>query len=346
MLQKTVLLLLLLLTSCTAARMNSSLDPVKTGQPHLKAVVDRNAAVGFSGVVLVAQGADVLLLDGFGPSGSAPVARTSRFWIASTGKQFTSAGILKLVDQGKLRLDDQLAHFFTRAPAEKAAISVRQLLSHTSGLGQSYVSEAQSNRDVAVDRMLAEPLQGSPGSGFRYSNSNIQLAAAIIEVVSGMSFGDFTRRHLWRSAGLVSTGFAGDDGASGVYPIAGELPPRLRQAYWGEQGVYSSAGDLFRWYRALKAGRILRPESVQTLFEPVVKIGEGQAALGWFTGVSPAGQRMIFTRGNEDFGANSLIYAYPNQDVLIIILTHAGTADGDLSWSRKLHRELEAELQL
>ena len=378
---RAILALLLMLAACgcaspAAERRLASNDPLASA---VRSVAESNAAAGFAGVVLVARGDQILLFEGYGQAGGEAIERDSRFWIASAGKQFVAAAILQLAERGRLRLDDPLWRFFPGAPPDKAAITIRQLLSHTSGLGQSYVSENQTGREQAVAQMLAEPLQGPPGSAFRYSNSNIQLAAAIVEavsqmlaeplqeppgaafrysnsniqlaaaiveVISGLDYADFARRHLWRPAGLVATGLAGDEGAEEVLPIGRPLPPRLRQAYWGEQGAYSSAGDLFRWYRALRRGRILGPESLETLFAPVIAIGEGHSALGWFTGVSPSGQRLIFTRGNEDFGANSLIYAYPDRDILIIVLTHAGNAADGTSWSRKVHRELEAALGL
>jgi CubicO group peptidase (beta-lactamase class C family) len=163
---------------------------------------------GFSGVVLVMSGAKPLLYRGYGTIAGRAVRRDDRFWIASAGKQFAAAAIMRLVERGRIRLDDSLIRFFPDAPADKASITIRQLLSHTSGLGQSYASEEQPDRSSAVARMLAEPLQGPPGSGFRYSNSNVQLAAAIVEVSSGTSYADYVRRELWRPASLRSTGFA------------------------------------------------------------------------------------------------------------------------------------------
>lgn len=300
----------------------------------------------FAGVILVARGPRTLLFHGYGEVGGAPLQPDSRFWVASIGKQFAAAAILKLTERGRISLDDPLVRFFANAPSDKAAITIRQLLSHTSGLGQSYVSEQQSSRESAVARMFAEPLKGRPGGEFGYSNSNIQLAAAIVEVASGMSYPEFVKRELWRPAGLRATGFAGSAGAARVAPVRGALPNRLQRTYWGEQGVYSTAGDLLRWYRALISGRILNPASVETMFSPIQKIGEGHATLGWFRGRTGSGSEYIFVRGNEDFGANGLLYAYPASNTVIIVLTHAGNADDETSWSRAVLRSLEQQLAL
>ena len=300
---------------------------------------------GFHGVAIVAQGDRVLLDQASGAVGGRAIRRDDRFWVASVGKQFAAAAILKLVEQGKLGLDDPIGRILPDVPADKAPITVRQLLAHTSGLAQSYVSEKQPDRASALRAMLAEPLQGPPGEKFRYSNSNIQLAAAVIEVVSGETYADFARDRLWTPAGMRSTGLAGSPEATAVLPIKGELPPRLRQSYWGEQGVFSSAPDLLRWYRALSAGRVLKPESVQIMFAPAARTGEGHATLGWFRGTTRRGSDYVYIRGNEDFGANALLYAYPKTETVIVVVTHAGDA-GETSWSRTVLNSLEEQLGL
>jgi CubicO group peptidase (beta-lactamase class C family) len=335
---------MLALMAAARAEPAVALPPTRIShESELRRLIDQDARQGFSGVVLVVERGKTVLFDGFGKPSP---RRDARFWIASTGKQFTAAAIMKLAEQRGLRLDDPLGRFFPSAPKDKASISVRQLLSHTSGLGQSYVSEEQTSREIAVGRMLAVPLEGAPGSGFRYSNSNIQLSAAIVELRSGLPYSEFVRRYLWRPAGMQGTGFAGPRSWATVTPVRGPLPLRLRSSYWGEQGVYSTAGDLYHWYRALQSGRILSRKSVAILFAPQVKIGEGQAGLGWFRGTTPRGTDFLFVRGNEDFGANSLLYAYPKRDIVVVVLTHAGDADNEKSWSRKVLAEVEGALAL
>ncbi len=314
---------------------------------RLTALIEARTAQGFSGSVIAARGDTILVQGGYGRLGDYSVGAASRFWIASTAKQFVAVAVLRLAEQRRLSLDDPLSRFFPDAPRDKAAITVRQLLSHMSGIGQSYASENRVDRASAVYAMLAEPLAGPPGSGFRYSNSNIQLAVAIVEIVSGRSYPDFAREVLWRPAALTETGFAGPGASATVSPVNGSVPPRLTQAFWGGEGVFSTAPDLFRWIRALRHGRVLGAAAMREMFAPArgATISEGAAALGWFTGRTTRGSPFIFVRGNEDFGANSLIYVYPDQDVSLIILTHAGNA-GERSWSRILLADLEQALGL
>jgi CubicO group peptidase (beta-lactamase class C family) len=244
-----------------------------------------------------------------------------------------------------LSLDDSIDKFFPDAPTDKRAITVRQLLSHTSGLRQSYVSEGVDDRATAVQRMLAEPLASAPGARFGYSNNNYQLAVAIVEVASGKPYREYVR-HLWDRAALNATGFAGEAGATSVASVPNDLPERLARTYWGGEGVFSTTRDLLVWYRALRGGKLLSPPNVDTLFTPIAPIQEGATALGWFLGKTSRGAATVFTRGNEDFGANALFYAYPESDIVIIILTHAGSTSDARSWSRVIHARIEELMSL
>jgi CubicO group peptidase (beta-lactamase class C family) len=308
---------------------------------QIDSVVRSDVARGFFGSVLVARGDRILLNRGYGVVAGVNVRVDSRFWIASGGKQFTSAAILKCVEQGRLKLDDPITRFLPDVPSDKRSITVRQLLSHLSGLGQSYASEEETDRAVAIRRMLADTLVDSTGKRFHYSNSNYQLAVAIVEIVSGIDYKSFVQRELLSPLRLRNTGFSGSAGARQVLPAVGTTPARLRSNYWGGQGYYSTTADLFHWYRALRGGKVVAPAIEEVLFEPVTPIQEGQAALGWFIGKTEKGETRIFTRGNEDWGPNVLLYAYPAHDVVIVILTHAGNAPGGTSWSRHVLGQLE-----
>jgi hypothetical protein len=89
---------------------------------------------------------------------------------------------------------------------------------------------------------------------------------------------------------------------------------------------------------------VLAPASVTKLFAPRVRIEEGAAGLGWFRSSTASGIRRIFTRGNDDWGPNSLLYAYPDSDVVIVVLSHAGDTRSAESFSRAIHRALEQSL--
>jgi CubicO group peptidase (beta-lactamase class C family) len=261
---------------------------------------------------------------------------SSRFWIASLGKQFTSAGILRGQEQGRLRLEDPLSRFFPDAPSEKKAITILQLLTHQSGLPQRYIAQGVSDRAAAVNRILSQSLESPPGTRFSYSNDNYALAAAALEIVAGRRYETFVRDELLWPAGLRHTGFAGTGPHGSVVPARDPEPSRLARRDWGSVGsgaVFSTTRDLYVWYSALSAGRVLQPASVSLLFTPYVAIGEGASGLGWFLATAGDGIRR-FSRGNDSFGPNGLIYAYPEKQAVVVILSHAGQKDEDLSFSR------------
>jgi CubicO group peptidase (beta-lactamase class C family) len=197
------------------------------------------------------------------------------------------------------------------------------------------------NRDVAIKSILDEPLADRPGARFIYSSDNYQFAAALIEIVSGKNYEDFVRTELFEPVGMRDTGQAVAGRDPSVAPTIQTIPARLLQRRWGQMGYYSTTRDLLRWCNALRSNQALSPQSVKKLFNPVAPIQEGAAALGWFIGETESGMRRIFSRGNEGFGANGLIYLYPDTDTAIIVLTHAGNNNDNVSYSRAVQAKIE-----
>jgi CubicO group peptidase (beta-lactamase class C family) len=312
---------------------------------RIRAVIDDAVAQGFSGSVVVAEGDRILVAGTFGSMHGKAIASDGRFLIASAAKQFTSTALLLLQERNLLRIDDPLSRHLPDVPPDKKAITIRQLLSHTSGLAQGYNSETVASWREAAAKILAEPLAAQPGERFIYSNENYALGIAVVEATTGRRYADFAREELLEPHSLRDTGqLDGSASASRLSPLIGPLPPRLVELRWGGHGYYTTGHDLLAWYRALRSGAVLNAASVDALFEPQVKVGEGQSALGWFLGTTASGEPTVFTRGNEDMGANSLLYAYPARDAVIVVLTHAGDKGDEGSWSRYLHARIEAVL--
>lgn len=342
MIRRTLWTLLPTVIAANFSTYAAATDPLRS---HLlERAVAAEANQGFSGVVLVTRGGRTLLYRAYGSVRGVPMRRDSRFWISSTGKQFTSAAVLLCQERGQLRLDDPIGRFLPEADDEKRSITIRQLLTHQSGFGQGYAGEDAANATDAVTKILAEPLTARIGERFQYSNFNYELAGAIVERASGMDLARFVRTQLLDPAGLHDTGQRSAGDSREVAPTRDPLPARLTRSGWGGHGYFSTANDLLTWYRALTAGRALQPDSVAQLFAPAVPIQEGHAALGWFVAEAPNGERRVFTRGNDDFGPNSLLYAYPKSGTVIIVLSHAGDKSDDQSWSRAVHAAIERVL--
>ena len=199
----------------------------------------RLSGFDFNGSVLVARDTHIVLLGAFGvadPRTGTPNTTRTLFSTGSVTKQFTAAAVLELESKGKLSVQDPIAKYLDSVPTDKQGITIHHLLTHSSGLPASLgPDDEELGRDSLVRRALATPLLFEPGSAYEYSNVGYSLAAAIVERVSGKSYGDFLQT-LWKRAGLVRTGLHSMDVSGDVvarshnesmgYPSQTDLPAR------------------------------------------------------------------------------------------------------------------------
>ncbi|ANP47785.1 serine hydrolase domain-containing protein [Candidatus Viadribacter manganicus] len=292
---------------------------------------------GFTGSVLVACGDDILFAGDYGLSDSH--GREPSYWLASISKQFTATAVLKLVEAGRMTLNDPVSRYFPDAPPDKAPITIQQLLTHQSGLTQVYTADGIVDRNEAVRAILGTQLASSPGATFRYSNDNYTLLAAIVEIVSGERFEDFVRANVFLPAGMRNAGFWPDVGESFSPPVLSMPVGAMAEPNWGFRGgtgMRASVRDLHRWTRALDEGRVLRRESVALLYGPHLTASDGDGVgFGWFSSNSADG-RLLWTRGSEDYGPNVILYRRTGTPLTIIAATNAGPAEADgPGWSRR-----------
>ncbi len=231
----------------------------------------------------------------------------TNYRLASVTKQFTAMSILILADRGKLSLDDPLTKFFPDYPAYGKSITVRQLLTHTSGLLE-YEDLIPSSRTTQVkDRDVLDLLKHqdhtyfAPGSAWRYSNTGYAHLAMIVETVSGMTFAAFLKQNIFDPLHMSKT-VAFEDGISTVpnrafgYSHRGAAFERtdqsLTSAVLGDGGIYSSVDDLFRWDQALYTTQLVRAETLQQAFTSAV-LTNGKPTnygFGWEIGEFPRHQ--------------------------------------------------------
>src|SRR5256884_5775968 len=158
-----------------------------------------------------------------------PMTPDTLFWIASMTKPITGTAMLMLQDEGKLNVADPVAKFLPgfadlKTPSGKPAnLTITQILTHTSGLGEASGPDAQKAKTLAdlVPLWLAAPMQYEPGEKWKYTQSGINAAGRIVEVVSGMTFDAFLQKRLFDPLGMTNTTF---------YPTAGQ-GARLATAY-------------------------------------------------------------------------------------------------------------------
>jgi len=286
--------------------------------------LERGPVTGLS--IGVARGGVVLLARGYGMADAEagmPATADTSYPVASVSKNFTTAAILRLADQGRLRLDDPLGLLVEGVRAPLAEVPLRGFLNHTSGLA---VRGGLSPRRRAR-RALRAGLFRAPGTEWAYSNTGFAILGLVIERVTGAPYAESIAR-LGAAAGLTSTGYC-----EGGHPV----PNRTRDygvgaeglkpsTYWQYEkffaagGLCSSVNDLLRWQRALDEGRVLTPASLRAMRAPTTVAGGIEIGYGLGTRMGDtAGHRKLGHTGGGTSSKAVLAY-YPDDDVTIAVL--------------------------
>jgi CubicO group peptidase (beta-lactamase class C family) len=262
--------------------------------------------------------------------------------LASLTKQFTATAIMLLAEDGKLHYDDHVIDLLPGFPAYGREITVRHLLTHTSGLWdyEDFVPDTATvqvkDRDVLTLIGRADSTYFPPGSAFRYSNSGYAVLALLVEQVSGMPFARFLHDRIFRPLGMDSS-VAYEKGVSTVpnraygYSQSGNGFVRTDQsptsAVLGDGGIYTSVEDLVRWDHALETHALL-PEATRKLSWTPNVLSDGKPTrygFGWF--VDQDRGRTRLTHNGETRGFTNAIVRYPSERLSVIVLTNR--TDGD-----------------
>jgi CubicO group peptidase (beta-lactamase class C family) len=224
-----------------------------------------------------------------------PMKKDSIFWIASMSKPITGFSVMLLVDEGKLALDDRVTKYLPELEALRTAdgkpveITIRNLLTHTSGMSELKPDQTYTSKTLqeAVSRYAKEPVLFQPGSKWQYSQTSINTAARVVEVVSGMSFDTFLQKRICEPLGMKDTTFyltaeqyarlaksysRTDDGQfkeAAVFLLEGKSPMDKDRFPAANGGLFSTADDYARFCRMLinegkvDGNQLLSPESVR-----------------------------------------------------------------------------------
>ena len=328
------LLLLLATAPYAPAAVAGTADSVRIGR--LGDYVDRLAAYGFSGQIVVAEQGRIVLQRAAGFADrrfAVPMTMETRLGIGSVTKAFVAASILRLESQGKLSTGDRIDRWLPDVPADKAAITISQLLSHTGGIRRDVpdIPDA-APRDELVRAVLAEPLADRPGGAFHYSNSGFDLLAAIVERASGTTFPAFARRELLEPAGMSATGTAGtpelpDGPAARGYNEWKEVAAWTEwPAGWRGSGsgrMVSNALDLWRWAEAVQDGKALEAAEWQSM--STWRVTQEDSSTGYGYGMhlaKNAAGRPVFIMGGDVDGYRAEIRIYPDARRVIVVCTN------------------------
>jgi CubicO group peptidase (beta-lactamase class C family) len=265
---------------------------------------------------------------------SVPVSPATQFRMASLGKMITAVAILQLAEAGRLALDDPLSKHLADYPNRTVAdaITLRQLLNHTSGTGDVFGEDFEkisgtlkTHRDY-WGAFAATPLEFEAGAKDRYSNYGYILLGAVIEAVSGQSYYDYVEQHIYRPAGMVSTGSEPEstpvpNRANAYTKVDGKWSRENASLPWrgtAAGGGYTTAGDLLRFATALQNGTLISAESREAATRPQ----NHKAWYGYGFMVSGAGDERQYGHEGGSPGSNAILNVEPARGYVVIGLSN------------------------
>ena len=297
----------------------------------IQAAVDKKT---FMGAVLVARGSDILLNKGYGQADlewEIANTPTTKFRLGSLTKQFTAASILLLEERGKLRIEDPIKQHLPDVPAAWDAITIYNLLTHTSGIPnftalpdyqklKPFASAVEKTLDVLRDK----PLDFAPGERMSYSNSGYLVLGQLIEKVSGTSYAAFVKENIFVPLGMKDSGFDSNAEiiarrAAGYSPSpsgpinAGFIHMTIPHA---AGALYSTTEDLLRWEQGLFAGKVLSAASLQKMITPFKE----SYALG--VAVRAMDGRKVVSHSGGIEGFNTILSYYPDTRITVAVLAN------------------------
>jgi CubicO group peptidase (beta-lactamase class C family) len=295
-----------------------------------------------------------------------PITPNTQFLLASVTKQFTAMAIMVLVEQHKLRFDDTLAKFCPEFGDYARIITIRDLLNHTAGLTeysellvgkvdienyfQSSKSPPAAHEFTAAEALQVlgrqEKLRFSPGDKFEYSNSGYVVLGQIIERVTGKRYAEFLKETIFDPLGMHNT-LVVDERKQKVWRLA--LGYEKRNGQWqdisytpenyvyGEDNVYSTVNDLYKWDQALYTERLVHRSTLEMAFTPG-RTNDGREinapflderptsyGFGWFIGSLDGNQTI--EHGGAWSGYRTYILRVPSRRVTAIVLTNSANEE-------------------
>lgn len=349
-------------TFCLCAVMCSSVlaTPTRDLTPEQKTAIDHyvDAEMKREHVVGIAVGiysrGQVLLAKGYGLADielNVPVKAETIFQSGSVGKQFTSAAIMMLVEEGKIGLDDSIVKYFPNAPPSWQAIRVKNLLSHTSGLSEYETDERTGpqgpfymrldfTEDELVNKIEGLPIEFKPGDKWDYRNTNYVLLGVIIHKVTGQFYADYLEERIFKPLGMSSTRLISEadiiPNRSSGYEHKGEI---LQNQAWvsptfnstADGALYFNVLDLAKWDQALYGTKLLKQASLDKMWT-VFLLNDGKPnsanyGFGWEVN-SVNGHKQI-DHGGAWQGFRCHILRYPDDSISAVVLANTDSASPD-----------------
>ena len=317
-----------------------------------------SAAVSRKGRIVFSQSRGFADLENKVPASTATV-----YDIGSVSKILTAVAVMQLVEQGRAALDDPIQKYVPSFPEKSAPITIRHLMTHTSGIRHYRNTDFPGTSDNenlrpytsfedAIAIFKDDALLFPPGKYFSYTSYGVNLLQGVVEKAGGTSFEEYMRRQVWGPAGMTSTQF----------DVPARIVPHRARSYVTEKdrpvsnvpygdltykfasgGMMSTAEDLVRFASALNAGKLLKPETRAAMWAPQTgllefrdgkptQVAVGTQALLWRVAHDDAGRRFVYHCGSvQQFQA--CLVDFPDHDLAVAILANSWDATG---WKENL----------
>lgn len=331
------LALLILTPSCAGLEKVDGVDEYIATSMRRQHIVGLSAVVIHDGDIVKSRGYGLANLESRVPAGPETV-----YELASATKPLLATAIMLLVEDGEVRLEDEISRYVEGAPDAWKGITLRHLLTHTSGI-KDYLADLRQDfpyhapAEAIVEAAMAAPLNFAAGEEWSYSNTGYVLLGLVVRKVSGESYDGFLERRVFSVLDMASTRRDSPDevvsdravgylwlGRAGGLRNAEFL--KYMMTNHGDRGILSTAPDLARWDAALTSGRLLTPTSLEAMWTPVV-LNDGTSfgyGLGWFV-EELNGHRHVYHPGGAP-GSASIISRYPDDRLTVILLANGGAA--------------------
>lgn len=308
----------------------------------------------FSGTVLVAHNDKVIEKRAYGHASIEFNIKNkidTKFNIASITKLFTAVATLQLYEQGKLKLNIPIGEYLPDYPNKlvRDAVTVHQLLTHTSGLNNFYVADLDKmkNSDYKnisdfVPLFVNDTLLSKPGTRYDYSATGFVLLGLIIEKVSGENYYDYIRNNIFKPAKMFNSTELEVDSivsnkASGYTSMFGKNKTLKKNDYYLTKAspggfYYSTASDLFNFSKALRNYILLKKETTELMFEPKVK--GYNTHMGYGIGVDQRYNQIILGHSGGWYGIHCELMDFMKDQYTVVILSNMD--DGGTNGASKL----------
>lgn len=291
----------------------------------------------------------VLLAKGYGLASvelNVPVKRETLMQSGSVGKQFVSAAVMMLVEDGKISLDDSITKYFADAPATWKPILIKNLLSHTSGLAEYETPERTGpngpfylrldfTEDELAKKIEALPIESAAGEKWDYRNTNYLLLGIIIHKITGKPYAEFLNERIFKALGMTSTRLISDRDIIANRAAGYEIDRNsgdLKNQEWvsptfnstADGTLYFNVLDLAKWDEALYGTKLLKQSSLDRMWT-VYRLNDGKPnpdgyAFGWFIGAQGGHKRI--EHGGAWQGFTCRISRYPDDSLTVAVLTN------------------------